>query len=277
MHDKTLICQLIVKFMTPKGYMPLALFLLPGRVEAQAPYPSLESVSVSQQMVVVTTKDWEGSDGVMQRFERKEHGWQAAGPALPVVVGRGGLGWGRGWHPLPQPGPQKKEGDGRSPAGIYHLSYAFGYAPPDAVRAIKLPYVQCIQTLECVDDTNSTSYNIIVDRRSVKEPDWKSSEKMLMSDDEYRLGVFVEQNSFPSVPGAGSCVFMHIWKGPGKATSGCTAMSLGAMESLLAWLDPQYNPILVQLPQTEYQRRQKEWRLPRMELSNAPPATQKDR
>jgi D-alanyl-D-alanine dipeptidase len=240
---------------------------------AQGSMPVPQILSISQQMLVVTTSNWTATTGWLRRFERSGESWQINGQPFRVVVGRGGMGWGRGLHPLPQSGPQKSEGDGRSPAGIFPLPYAFGYAPADSVPEIKLQYVQCTASLECVDDTNSVYYNVIVDRKSVSAPDWKSSEKMRMSDDEYRLGIFVDHNSSQVVPGAGSCVFMHIWKGPDIPTSGCTAMSDGGMESLLGWLDARARPVLVQLPESEYQRVQAAWVLPQLQFTNAPSAT----
>jgi len=238
----------------------IALCLLPFGLNARQGLP--EMLSRSTQMVVVTTRDWTATEGTLRRFERTERAWQQVGPALPVTVGRSGLAWGRGLNPPSSSGPQKKEGDGRSPAGIFHLTYAFGYAPAEEVREIKLPYIQCTSSVECVDDTNSSFYNIMVDRRSVAKVDWKSSEKMHMSDGEYELGVFVAHNSSPTEPGAGSCVFLHIWKEPGHPTSGCTAMSKGGIESLLGWLDARAQPVLVQLPQSEYEQKQKPWMLP---------------
>lgn len=227
-----------------------------------------ETLGASQQMVVVTAANWQATTGSLRRFDRADGGWQMNGPAFRVVLGRGGLGWGRGMNPPPQSGPQKREGDGRSPAGIFPLPYAFGYASADSVREIKLPYVQCTASLECVDDTNSPYYNIIVDRRSVAKKNWKSSEKMRMNDDEYRLGIFVAHNSSPAQTGGGSCIFMHIWKGPDFPTSGCTAMSPGTMESLLGWLDARSHPVLVQLPEAEYQRLQEMWLLPAIVKTN---------
>ncbi len=250
----------------------LTVLILAASAEAQDRGDVRESLGASHQMVVVTASDWTATTGWLRRFERNDTGWQINGPPFRAVLGRGGLGWGRGEHPLPQAGPQKKEGDGRSPAGIFRLTYAFGYADPDSVREIKLPYVQCTTSVECVDDTNSVNYNIILDGRTVEQPDWKSSEKMHMSDDEYRLGVFVAHNSAPAVPGAGSCIFLHIWKGPDVPTSGCTAMSPGAIESLLGWLDAQSHPVLVQLPELEYQRLQTAWQLPPIQFTNAPVA-----
>jgi zinc D-Ala-D-Ala dipeptidase len=237
--------------------------LLPFWLHAQQGPPLRETLSQSSQMVVVTTKDWTATEGSLRRFERKERAWQQVGPSARVVVGRSGLGWGWGLTiPPASSDPQKREGDGRSPAGIFRLTYAFGYAAPDEVREIKLPYIRCTDSVECVDDTNSAYYNIIKDRRTAEKVDWKSSEKMRMSDDEYKLGVFIAHNTLPVQSGAGSCVFMHIWKEPGHPTSGCTAMSEGGIESLLGWLDPRSLPVLVQLPQEVYRQKQTNWMLP---------------
>jgi len=225
-----------------------------------------------RQMILVLTKDWQTVDGQLQRFEFVDHAWQPVGPAIRIVVGRNGMAWGRGLHPMPQTGPQKKEGDGKSPAGVFALRYAFGSEPPEKVPGIKIPYVQCTRTLECVDDPKSSHYNQILERPSVPKPDWNSSEKMLMTNGQYRLGIVIEHDTSPPEPGNGSCVFIHIWLGPGIGTSGCTAMRDGDIESLLSWIDARANPVLVQLPQAEYLRLQKSWRLPDMPAQPDPPA-----
>ncbi|HEU4414166.1 MAG TPA: hypothetical protein VFT65_05235, partial [Candidatus Angelobacter sp.] len=78
----------------------------------------------------------------------------------------------------------------------------------------------------------------------------------------YRWGILVEHNSNPATPGAGSCIFMHIWRGPGQPTVGCTAMQQADLESLLGWLDPVRDPLLVQMPITKYQQLRTGWRWP---------------
>ncbi len=249
--------------MSSKVCFAVTCFLFSFWLHAQETPPLRETLSQSSQMVVVTTKDWTATEGVLRRFERKEQNWQQIGPSMPVVVGRSGLAWGRGLTNMPASFlPQKKEGDGRSPAGIFRLTYAFGYAAPDEVSMIRLPYIQCTESVECIDDTNSAYYNIIKDRRTVEKVDWNSAEKMKMSDNEYKLGIFIAHNAAMTKPGAGSCVFMHVWKEPGHPTSGCTAMSEGGIESLLGWLDPRANPVLVQLPEEPYQQEQSQWLLP---------------
>ncbi len=210
------------------------------------------------QIVVVTTKDWNTVDGWLQRFE----GGNAVGPRIRVALGRNGLGWGLGRHPMPQNGPQKKEGDGKGPAGVFSLTSAFGYASLEEMKTVKLPYVQCTTMVECVDDVKSVHYNTVLNRTNVAKPDWNSSEIMLMKDNEYSMGIVIDHNAAPPKAGGGSCVFMHIWRGPGVGTSGCTAMTPENMDILIHWLDPKEHPILVQLPDKEYERVREDWRLP---------------
>jgi len=201
----------------------------------------------------------------LQRFARPDaqSDWKSVGGPIAVVVGRSGLGWGRGINPpVALPGPIKQEGDGRSPAGVFSLSSAFGSARPEELPGIKLPYLPLNEFIECVDDPKSGRYNSIVDRTRVPEVEWKSSEKMLEVGAPYRLGVVVEHNGNPRLAGGGSCIFMHIWKGPGSATSGCTAMAPENMELVASWLDPSSYPVLVQLPQHQYNLLKNAWGLP---------------
>jgi len=221
----------------------------------------------TRQMVVVTTTNWNAVSGRLWRFERADDKspWKAAGGAVPVMVGRTGLAWGSGVHPAPGlRGPVKHEGDGKSPAGIFRLSAAFGSELPATMAAPKMPFRQLTPGVECVDDVKSVKYNSIVDREHAGTVDWNSSEKMLAVGRRYRLGVVVEHNTNPTEPGGGSCIFLHIWLNPETPTTGCTAMSDADMETLLPWLDPAMSPVLVQLPESEYQKLRPEWRLPNL-------------
>ena len=211
----------------------------------------------SRQLIVVTTDSWEATSGSLQLFERVEGNWEPVSDLIPVVVGRAGLGWGTGLHPEQTNGPTKREGDGRAPAGVFSLTETFGYAESEATG---LPYVHATRDVECVDDSDSQFYNRVLNRSEV-EVDWVSHEEMRRRDELYRLGVVVAHNE-AAVPRGGSCIFLHIWRGPGTTTSGCTAMTSNAMEDVAAWLDAAENPVLVQLPQSEYERLQAEWTLP---------------
>jgi len=212
----------------------------------------------SRQLLVVTTRDWSDLHGMAQRLERRGGLFRAVGAPFAVVIGHHGLGWGRGlpW-PEPRPGPIKREGDGRSPAGLFVLGTAFGYAPQTDTA---LAYQSLSADIECVDDASSAHYNELVVGREVSR-DWNSSEHMRRNDDLYRLGVVVNHNT-PASPGAGSCIFLHIWRGADDGTVGCTAMDPDHIRLLLHWLDPAQRPLLLQLPRPEYERSRRRWQLP---------------
>jgi D-alanyl-D-alanine dipeptidase len=157
--------------------------------------------------------------------------------------------------------PAKREGDGKAPAGAFPLGTAFGFASSAAAVGTRLPYLPLVETTECVDDTASAHYNAIVDRARVPRVDWASSERM-RSIDLYRLGVVVDYNVRPPAAGRGSCIFLHVWRGPGSSTAGCTAMPEPALAELVRWLDPARRPALVQLTDEAYARRRAAWGLP---------------
>ena len=233
-------------------------------------YPSeafvLKPLCSTTQLLVVTTSDWNAVEGKLQRFNRKYRGgpWEPVGEPFAVVVGKNGLGWGAGMistdalHVRPDD-PVKKEGDGKAPAGLFYLDMAFGYASENLAGS-QMPYMKLTESVECVDDTASRFYNRVVDRTQVT-PDWNSSEHMRRADELYRWGIVVDHNGH-HLPGKGSCIFLHIWRGPGQGTVGCTAMPREQLESIISSLDPIRFPLLVQMPTAEYQRIRAKLELP---------------
>jgi D-alanyl-D-alanine dipeptidase len=113
----------------------------------------------------------------------------------------------------------------------------------------------------CVDDSKSAYYNQIVKTDTIKK-DWTSAETMRMKSDVYKFGVFVDYNVNPAIPAMGSCIFMHIWSGGTEPTAGCTAMKESDILKLIGFLDTKKNPILVQLPQSEYNKLKLVYKLP---------------
>jgi D-alanyl-D-alanine dipeptidase len=222
------------------------------------PEPYRDILANAQQAIVVTTPGWNNVDGTLRRFEKQDGHWQPVGDGIPIVVGKSGFGWdGITDPPAPDFQPVKKEGDGRSPAGVFKITELFGF---ESSLHAKLPYQPLTGTIECVDDASSQAYNQIVDRKEIPHPDWNSSEKM-RTIGQYKLGAVVDYNS-PKVPDAGSCIFLHIWKGPGHGTAGCTAMDEGNVQQVTSWLDEKKNPVIIQFPAPIYERVRDNWQLP---------------
>lgn len=218
----------------------------------------------ARQMVLVTTADWESTNGELRRFERDGNRWTQVGDASDIVVGRTGTAWGIGLHTRHGDGPIKREGDGKAPAGVFSIGPAFGYA--DSART-GLDYKAMGPNDWCIDVPGSAYYNQIVDRSVVKSSGLdQSTEPMRLDvhadgDQRYREGFVIEHN-VANASSAGSCIFAHLWSAPGTTTAGCTAMAPLSMDTLLAWLDEKRKPVLVQLPHAQYMQLRTEWELP---------------
>ncbi len=196
----------------------------------------------TKQLLVVTTKNWSTPTGSLQRYELHDTIWQKVGNKIPIKLGRNGLGWGIGLHEVPKDAQFiKKEGDGKAPAGIFKLKQAFGYAPFN----IAYPYEVYTEKDHCVDDITSRYYNKIVDSTKVNV-DYKSKEHMKFPKDYYKYGIVVNHNHIDekgAKKGAGSCIFIHIKNVP---TAGCTVMNESQIQTVLRWLDPEAEPLLIQ-------------------------------
>lgn len=222
--------------------MKFALLLL--LVAATAFSQTRSLVSKADKLIVVTTPAWNDVRGTLKRYEKRKGKWQKLGEPVSIVVGKSGIGWTPMLPPDPN-APVKKEGDGRSPSGIFPLTQTFGFA--DALPGAK-DYLSLKPTTECVDDVKSKHYAHIVDRGQVKV-DWNSSEKM-RDISLYKWGVVVPYNMKGTKPGAGSCIFLHIAPASGNGTAGCTAMPEANIEEIVRWIGK--GTVLVQMPERQY-------------------------
>ncbi|WP_156921502.1 L,D-transpeptidase family protein [Desulfovibrio inopinatus] len=219
------------------------------------------AMSTSRQCVVVTSSGWKRSRGRLMVFQRDTltAPWRMVAGPYNVMLGLAGMGWGVGRHGVGRPegldGPEKREGDLRSPAGVFDLSFVFGETHRPGLA---MPFVATHQDIVCVDDGASRMYNRFA-RASSADKDWRSSENMMRPDGQYRLGVFVEHNPSPAKPGIGSCIFLHVVSPSGRGTSGCTAMTQAQLEQVVERLDPALHPVLVQLPMAVYTTWQAVW------------------
>lgn len=233
---------------------------------AKGPEPSPASPieAGSRQLLLVRAASWTAATATLVRYERTEGGaWSPIGTAIPVDIGRNGMAWGRGLQGTTEPGPVKKEGDGKSPAGVYRLGSAFGAAPSLPAGARDFPYLRALRTTYCVEDPRSVHYNQIIDATRVSSSSWEQWSQMARADGLFDWGVVVQQNAPEIQKGAGSCVFLHVWRGPNRPTAGCTAMARDHIQEMLRWLDPDLAPILVQLPEPVFQSVRAAWGLPK--------------
>lgn len=226
--------------------------------------PEMENNVISnktKQLVIVLSEHVDSVKASLLKFEFSNKKWNQVTEAHDVTLGRTGLAWGSGENNAID-GYQKKEGDGKSPAGIFKFGTAFGYASKENVPELKIPYVHVTHVTQCIEDSNSKYYNQIVDNSKVKK-DWNTADFMRRDDDLYKWGVFIQHNT-PAIAEAGSCIFFHLWRGPGKHTAGCTAMTEDNMFNLLKWLDEEKEPRLVQLVSNDYKEFAEQYGLPEL-------------
>ncbi len=180
-------------------------------------------------------------------WNRTASGWQRVGDEWPAVIGKAGA-WGLGVSPAGREGPTKKEGDGKSPAGVFAFRSSYGYARrcaeglEDGVRAERRSRVHRRrgQPSHYTEDHRSQAGG---DGSGVRRTDEARRRRV-------RMGA--RRRPQPRRQGAGSCIFLHVWSGPESTTVGCTAMDKPKLEALLAQLDPANQPLYVLLPRGEY-------------------------
>ncbi|MBF0408026.1 MAG: L,D-transpeptidase family protein [Candidatus Riflebacteria bacterium] len=183
----------------------------------------------ARQAMVVLSAASETSQAYVYFLEKRQNKvWRSALSPVQACVGRNGVAL---------PG-RKREGDGKTPAGIFQIGSAFGYA---ASIETKMPYLAVTSEDIWVDDVNSPDYNRFRKKGTTSAG---SYEEMRRKDSLYRYGLVVEYNTSPVIKGAGSAIFIHVWSGPGTSTSGCIAFPEEKMREILAWLDPAKKPVI---------------------------------
>lgn len=233
--------------------------ILPAALGNQIP-------AASRQVVAGIARDWDDSNVVLQRFERRQDRWQPVGTPWPGRLGKSGLVWGRGLHTPPPGAALKIEGDQRAPAGIYALGQAYGLYPPDQVARRKgMAYRQLTPRDLWVEDPASPHYNqhVLLNHAEPRTP-WEKKQQMKLNDPAHALKLFIAHNAPPRVvPNAGSAIFFHVWRANGgRPTSGCTTMPEPRLREMIAWLDPEAQPVYVLLPRAEYAALRAPWGLP---------------
>jgi len=218
----------------------------------------------SRALLVAIPDDWNSVRSWLQLYRRTSASspWLPSGEAIPVHLGRRGLAWGRGLHSV-QPGMQKREGDGKSPAGLFLLgNILYGYADRCPVPGWR--YRQVTDRDLWIEDPTSSLYNrhLILSTHEPFPPN-QHYHLMRQTDPAHALKLFIRHNAPPDVqPGAGSAIFFHLCRSQDSVTTGCTSMEEASFRNLLSSFRPAEDPVYVLLPREEYDRLKPSWKLP---------------
>ncbi len=191
--------------------------------------PHDEQIGKSQQIILVHKKNQQSSEYLVYLLLKHNNQWKFYSEPMEATVGRNGIA----------PIGEKREGDGRTPAGVFLIKRTFGY---NASINSKMPYRQVFDDDLWVDDPDAPDYNKWVKKN---ETSAASFEKMKRIDDQYKYGIIIEYNTDPVIKRHGSAIFLHVWKENNSPTAGCVAVSEENIIKILSWLDPDTNPIII--------------------------------
>jgi L,D-peptidoglycan transpeptidase YkuD (ErfK/YbiS/YcfS/YnhG family) len=181
-------------------------------------------------LIIVTVPTMDATGAKMRTFARKSPSasWTPQGTAETAVVGAQGIAWGHPYASYAKRGePIKKEGDQRSPAGLYRLGATFGFAKDDQKGHLQLrPGAQF-----CVHDPKSPLYGRIVSKDKAGA---KTGGEDMGTFALYKRGIVVDYAPRRQAK-AGSCIFVHIWGGEGVGTAGCVALPVERVAHLQEW------------------------------------------
>jgi L,D-peptidoglycan transpeptidase YkuD (ErfK/YbiS/YcfS/YnhG family) len=172
----------------------------------------LKVAQETNQLVIV--KGQGGSDAIVEFHVKDGNGVWTQVFSTSAYVGQAGITY------------SKRESDRKTPAGVYSFGTGFGVAGNPGTN---ISYRQLTNNDYWVDDSNSKYYNSWV-RGDTPNRDWNSAEHMIDHPNPYKYGIVINYNTYNTIPGNGSAIFLHCKTQP---TPGCVAIPENYMVSLL--------------------------------------------
>lgn len=182
----------------------------------------------AKQMILVFNENPNSPLATAYFYEKRQGRWIKKSSMLPANIGKKGFA---SLH-------KKKEGDGKSPSGIFSITTAFGYNP-NMDTALK--YISLNNKHKWVDDVNSKFYNQLIEQTYFSG----SYETMRRRDHLYEHGLVLNYNTNPIIKGKGSAIFIHVERRAKSPTAGCVSFPQKVVLQLLNWLEPNKNPVIV--------------------------------
>ncbi len=135
----------------------------------------------SYQVILVVADDDVEKMYLMERYSNGL--WQVAYGPFGAEIGRNGLG-------------KTKEGDGKSPIGVFELGYAFGrYGAPSGTI---WPWRDTVAGDLWIEDSNSKYYNLFVKEEEIEDKDWKNGSNLNISAYDRAIEVRYNEERTPS-------------------------------------------------------------------------------
>ena len=165
---------------------------------------------------------------VRARPGNHRQGWLAAGPLrIKVALGRTGIK------------PNKREGDGATPAGRYR-ALRLWWRPDRLSRPRTMLPVRPIGPADgWCEDPADRRYN-----RPIKLSPDVAGDRLRRDDALYDMVIEINHNTRPRIAGRGSAVFIHVARAALAPTAGCIAMPAAILRMLLGRIGPKTRLII---------------------------------
>ena len=169
----------------------------------------LDIAETVSQIIVVAA---DGSDATVSMHSKDADGVWTEILSTAGKIGRNGIG-------------KTKEGDGKTPTGVYHFLLGFGNKENPGCG---LYYTKVDNSYYWVDDSDSAYYNQFVTTNEVTK-DWDSAEHIAGVKSSYNYVLALDYN-VDCVPEKGSAIFMHCTPTSG---AGCIAIPEDKMVEIM--------------------------------------------
>ncbi len=183
----------------------------------------------SMQLITVVASRRASTQGALRLWTKPAGCWrQSAGPWTAWLGGNG-------------TSPAKREGDRRTPTGIFgFLPTMYGLSPSPGVR---YRYHRIICGDWWVEDPASPYYNRFRHVPCGSRPPFRTtSEDLSRSPTAYQHLAVIAYNTSPVVPDRGSGIFFHV--STGRPTLGCLSLPRPQLIAALRWLRPAAAPLI---------------------------------
>jgi L,D-peptidoglycan transpeptidase YkuD (ErfK/YbiS/YcfS/YnhG family) len=187
----------------------------------------LVGVGAATQVIAVSAGAYGQTVATLTAYQHDAAGWHQVFGPWQADVGYAGFA----------PPGQKHEGDGRTPSGSFGFDFFFGVLSNPGVQFPYRPITG--PNIVWDDDPSSPLYNQWVDTNvsnagAAPEP---------MDVSAYDYGAVIAYNMSPTVPGAGSAIFLHV--SDGTPTVGCVSLPTSELLAILRWLSPAAQPRII--------------------------------
>jgi L,D-peptidoglycan transpeptidase YkuD (ErfK/YbiS/YcfS/YnhG family) len=188
----------------------------------------------AQQVIVVDAPNAASTTATLFTFENDGSGWYQV--FAPMAARDGVNGW--------IPGPERHEGDGTTPEGMYAIGSTMYGTEPDP--GTLFPYHQ----LACGDwwdeDPASPMYNTFQHVACGSQPSFAGDSEALWTEGNAYPSMAVIDFNTPAAGPIGSGIFLHA--DIGAPTQGCVSLPYGDLIQVLTWLNPARHPVVVMGP-----------------------------